>query len=191
MLYLSVRLVLKLKGFQAFGDSSLSAISLAGRQKEEKGGRADVGPEKGQDQVVDHLEIIKGGGQLESSQHPHADPLFWRHMGDVCALVQDGPCIGQVITSEQVEKGGLSRPVGPDDPGHLIFMEDIVDAVYGDLVTESLREVFSTNDFSPCVRIHGKPLFFPRYRVQNSESIERCSSEPKLSSLPQPNSVPD
>ena len=115
-------------------------------------------PEKRQDQIVDHREIVKSGGQLKGPHHPHVNTLFWRHVGDVSPLIQNGPLIGLVIPGDEVEERRLPSSIGSDNTGHLVFTKDVVDVVNSDQFAKSLGDVFGLDDFCTCIRTHSKPL---------------------------------
>ncbi|OHE34642.1 MAG: hypothetical protein A3J94_14495 [Syntrophus sp. RIFOXYC2_FULL_54_9] len=76
--------------------------------------------------------------------------------GDILPLVIDGPLVGWEIPRHEVEESGLPRPVGPDDPRHLVFMQQIVHLIYGDQFTEPLRNPYGFDNFCAQICAHGR-----------------------------------
>ena len=104
-------------------------------------------PIKGQDQVVDHFEVVESRRQLKGPHHPHVDPFLRRQAGDVFPSVADGPLFRQVISGQKIKKGGFPGAIRSDNAGDFIFMQTIIDTVHSDHFAKPLGDIFSFDDF--------------------------------------------
>ncbi len=109
--------------------------------------------------VFEHGEILEEADGLEGPGDAELDDAVGGPVRDVSALEADSSPVGAVIAGDEVEDGGLARPVRADEPddGPLLHVEG--DFVYGRQSAEGLGNALKLQ------QAHGAP---PALRASGS-----------------------
>src|SRR5215475_11083078 len=110
------------------------------RQREELPGLA-LTREDGQREVVERAQLIEEVNELKAPRDPLPDLLVDGIPRDVGALEHDAPRVHGDEPADQVDQGGLARPVGADEGQDLTFRHREVHVVHGVRLAEVLGEI--------------------------------------------------
>src|SRR5215472_6834095 len=110
------------------------------RQREELPGLA-VTREDGQREVIERAQLIEEVDELEAPRHPLPGFLGDGIPRDVSALEHDASRVHGDEPADQVDQGGLARPVGADEGQDLAFRYGEVHVVHGVRFAEVLGEL--------------------------------------------------
>src|SRR5262249_29261263 len=106
-----------------------------------------AGPrEDGQGHVVQRAQLVEQVDELEAPRDPQLDLPVDRRRGDVGVAEQDPAGVDRDEPADQVDEGGLPRPVGADEGEHLTLRRLEVDVVDGVGLAEVLGELLGAED---------------------------------------------
>src|SRR4030043_1417532 len=91
---------------------------------------------KGQSHILVDSQIIKDPNEWKGPDDAGSHPFFRGIFGDIISLIKDHAFIGNIKSGEKIQKGGFPGTVGTDDADRLIPIDDKINLVNRDKITE-------------------------------------------------------